>query len=333
MDDALAREITDVVARLTGEAVTVRAARPLAGGASMETLALDLTVGDRDEALVLRRDMAVNMFHGALSRADEFALLDLAHRRGVPCPRPRYLSSPDAPRRWFLMDRRPGESVGRKVVRDPALASGRARLASDLGAALAKVHALPTVAVTLPRPRDGRSPALEAIAQTRESIAALGFTRPSWAYLLRWLEQRAPACEALSVVHGDFRVGNVLVTPAGLEAVIDWEFAHLGDRHEDLAWPTLRDWRFGNDAKSLGGVGELDEFIDAYRAAGGAEVDRGALAWWQVAGNVRWAVMCHAQAERHLSGRDPSVELASLGRKGAEVEWEALRLIDEEERR
>ncbi len=332
MDEALTREVTDAVSLLTGEPVTLRAARPLAGGASMETLALDLTVGDRDEPLVLRRDMAVNMFHGALSRADEFALLDLASRGGVPCPRPRYLSPPTASRRWFLMDRHPGESVGRKVVRDPALAQGRARLAADLGAALAKIHALPLDGATLPRPRDGRSPALEAVAQTRESIAAMGFSRPSWAYLLRWLEARAPACASLSVVHGDFRVGNVLVTPSGLEAVIDWEFAHLGDRHEDLAWPTLRDWRFGADAKTLGGVGELEDFIAAYRAAGGAEVDRGALAWWQVAGNVRWAVMCHAQAERHLSGADPSVELASLGRKGAEVEWEALRLIDEMER-
>lgn len=328
LDPTLAREITDTVALATGKTVSIITAHQLAGGASMETHSIDLRIGDSTEAFVLRRDMATPMISTALDRAREFSLLDLASRHGVACPRPRFLSRPDTPRQWFLMSRHPGESVGRRVVRDPSLALAREHLATDLGVALSKIHALPTGEVNLPTPAVERSPALEAIAQTRAAITALGFTRPSWIYFLRWLELRAPPCTGLSVVHGDFRIGNVLVTPDGLEAVIDWEFSHLGDRHEDLAWITLRDWRFGQDALTVGGVGHLEPFIAAYESQSDTTIDHRALVWWQLTGTVRWAITCHAQSARHLSGFDRSVELAVLGRKAAELELEALHLID-----
>lgn len=171
-----------------------------------------------------------------------------------------------------------------------------------------------------------------ALSVIRDAMEHLAQGNPVAEYGWRWLAGRAPGSSGpLTLIHGDFRVGNLLVTPDRLTGVLDWEFTHVGDPLEDLAWPLVRDWRFGNDALRVGGVGRLDDYLAAYQGATGHTVDRAALRWWEVLGNLRWAVFCHAQAERHLSGQDRSVELASLGRKAAEMEWELLDLIRQEE--
>jgi aminoglycoside phosphotransferase (APT) family kinase protein len=198
-----------------------------------------------------------------------------------------------------------------------------------MGEQLARIHALPIDDVPdLPRPGPGSTGAAMALAMIRDAMDSLARDNPLWEFAHRWLTLRVPAPSGPpTVLHGDFRIGNLLVTPEGLSGVLDWEFAHVGDPLDDLAWPLVRDWRFENDALVVGGVGNLDDYLAAYQRAGGRSVDRDALGWWEIVGNLRWAVFCHSQAERHLSGRDRSVEFASLGRKAAEVEWEVLNLI------
>jgi aminoglycoside phosphotransferase (APT) family kinase protein len=127
-------------------------------------------------------------------------------------------------------------------------------------------------------------------------------------------------------VHGDFRLGNLLVDRSGLVAVLDWELAHLGDPLADLGWFTVRAWRFGG-AGEVAGLGSIDELVDAYENAGGASVDRDALRWWQVMGTLRWGVICMLQASTHLSGASRSVELAAIGRRVCENEYDVLRLL------
>lgn len=314
--------------------VTVREARRLAGGASMETWAVDAEVDGAPARLVLRRDMGANMYAAALARPEEFAVLARAFAAGVRCPRPRWcVEAARAPgaRAFFVMDRVDGESVGRRVVKLPELAAARAGMAREMGRQLAAIHRLGADALPAhARLAAGEGPCERAEREMRSTMDALGRHHPVWEHALRWLTTHRPTTAArgpVALVHGDFRVGNLLVAPAGLAAVIDWEFAHEGDVHEDLAWPQLRDWRFEQDHLRVGGVGTPAELLAGYAEAGGARVDASSLAWWELMGNLRWSVMCHAQAERHLSGRDPSVELASLGRKSAEVEWELLTLL------
>jgi aminoglycoside phosphotransferase (APT) family kinase protein len=230
------------------------------------------------------------------------------------------------------MDRVAGESVGRRVVREPVLAAARLALPAQMGEQLARIHALALDGLDfLPRSIVGQSPAVSAIEKTARQLAALGEPHPVLELALRWLRPRAPACDAPVLVHGDFRVGNLMVGPEGLVGVFDWEFAHVGDPHEDLAWPTVRSWRFGQDHLRLGGVGDPEAFFAAYERHGGRPVDRQAVRFWEVVGNLRWAVGCVAQAHRHLSGQAVSVELASLGRRACEMELELLDLIEAEE--
>ena len=316
----------------TGHDVTIRRTWPLAGGASRETWALQAEFDDATQTLVLRLDMASTMNPQAINRADEFRLLQIAYAHNVQCPRPRWFCDDPAVlgAPFLLMDYVAGESIGPRVVRKPELATARQALPRQMARQLARIHAIDadTLALAfLPRPPAGTSPAQHLVNTLRQSLDALEAHSPGLTAGLRWLEQNQPAPARLHVLHGDFRIGNLIVDEAGLAAVIDWEFAHLGDPVEDVAWPLVRDWRFGNDRLHLGGIGDAEPYLEAYETMTERPLDRAAVTYWEIMGNMKWAVACLFQAERHLSGEDPSVELASLGRRSVEMELELLRLI------
>jgi aminoglycoside phosphotransferase (APT) family kinase protein len=335
--------IKDFPARLEGflaeklsGPVHITGLRQLAGGASRDTWSLDAETPRGRLALVVRRDLGGQILEEALGRDGEFAVLNRAFAAGVLVPAPRWLCMDESllGSPFFVMDRLEGESVGRRVVREPALAVARQVLPGQMGEQLARIHALGYDGLDfLPRPEPGQSPALSALERTARHLHALAEPHPALELAIRWLRPRAPACAEPVLVHGDFRVGNLMVGPAGLVGVFDWEFAHVGDPHEDLAWPCVRSWRFGQDELRLGGVGQPEAFFAAYEAAGGRKVDRAAVQFWEMMGNLRWAVGCIAQAHRHLSGQAPSVEFASLGRRTCEMELELLDLIEQAEGR
>ena len=143
---------------------------------------------------------------------------------------------------------------------------------------------------------------------------------------MRWLGRHRPAAGPRVTVHGDFRLGNFLVGPEGLRGVLDWELAHAGDPAEDIGWLCAPAWRFGGGAE-VGGFGSLDELLDAYRSAGGERMDRDRVHWWQVYATVKWAIICALQASAHLSGATRSVELAAIGRRVCESEWDLFALL------
>ena len=137
-----------------------------------------------------------------------------------------------------------------------------------------------------------------------------------------------PAATEPALVHGDFRNGNFVIGADGIRAVLDWELAHLGDPIEDLGWLCVKSWRFGNADLIAGGFGSLDELIAAYGDASGAAITEDAVRFWVVLGTVKWGVICIGQAFTHLIGAVRSVELAALGRRVAEMEWDLLDLLD-----
>ena len=170
-------------------------------------------------------------------------------------------------------------------------------------------------------------PALEAIAGLRQLLGRLKGNFPAVEFALAWLEKRLPRDERTVLVHGDFRTGNFLVTPEGLAAILDWEFSHYGSPYEDLSWISVRDWRFGRLELPIGGFGARAPFYAAYEEAGGQKVDLNDVLWWEVMGNLRWAVGSVYQGERYLSGEETDLELVAIARRNVEMEFEALRLI------
>jgi aminoglycoside phosphotransferase (APT) family kinase protein len=255
--------------------------------------------------------------------AAEADLVRAAGSVGVPVPEVVAAGADDGfGGSWMVTRRVPGETIARRILRDDAYAGGRAVLAGQCGEALARLHALPVDAA--PELQE-----VDQVAQFREVLDTLGEPHPAFELGFRWLAEHRPPPSGTVVLHGDFRLGNLIVGPDGLQAVIDWELAHLGDPLEDLAWPCVRAWRFGGESP-VGGFGTREDLYGAYEAAGGRAVDPEAARWWEVLGTLKWGVMCIIQAATHLTGQSRSVELAAIGRRVCENEYDLLELIDPE---
>jgi aminoglycoside phosphotransferase (APT) family kinase protein len=300
---------------------------PIPGGASRETWLIE--TGEDGPRYVLRRDPLGA--ESLVSQRQEFELIRLAAEAGVPVPKPLRFE-PEGGRfetAGNLMTHVGGESVAPRILRKPRYEGARARLTQQLGEALARIHSIdPAAAVEVlgDPPADSTLAAIESWEQALETI---GEPLPAVEAGLRWLRANRPEPTEPALVHGDFRLGNFIVDESGLAAVIDWELAHLGDPAEDAGWICIRSWRFGNDERRVAGLGSLDEFLAAYESAGGRRLDRERVRFWEAFGNVKWAVICARQANDHRTGLRPSHELASLGRRVCEPEWDMLELIGE----
>jgi aminoglycoside phosphotransferase (APT) family kinase protein len=243
-------------------------------------------------------------------------VLSAAYEAGVKVPRPvAYIEDLDG-REAFVMERLAGETIGRRIVRMHV----PERLPVQMAEELAKIHALPLEQL----------PFLEeaSIDRLMDELDEIGEPHPAIELGLWWLRENRPPPRPVVVCHGDFRIGNVVVGEDGLAGVLDWEFAHLDDPVRDLAWPLVRAWRFGVGDKRLGGIGDAGPYLERYNELTGLDVRPEELDYWELAGNVSWAIGCLTQAQRHLTGQDRSVELAILGRLGAEVEYEICRLLE-----
>ena len=304
------------LSELLGREVDVSEPVLLAGGASKEAWAVDAD----GEHLLVRRAAVTVMHHHTLSLAQEFAVLEAAYEAGVKVPKPYGYVADLAGREAFAMERLEGETIGRRIVQKDELAEARERLPVQLAEELAKIHAIP--AERLPFLPEAR---LEGMVEELDEVDE---PHPAIELGLWWLRENPPPPRPVVVNHGDFRIGNIVVGPEGLVGVLDWEFVHLDDPVRDMAFSMVRAWRFGVPEKRLGGIGDVEPFVGRYNELTGFEVRPEELDYWEVAGNVAWAIGTLTQAQRHLSGRDRSIELATLGRLSAEVEYEICRLLE-----
>ncbi len=295
---------------------TVADLHRLSGGASRETWAFTL----EGAPLILQRERPGGIRTGG-GMAAEAGLIRAAGAVGVPVAEIVAAGDDDglgAP--WLVAHRVDGETIPRRILRDDEFAAARAALTGQCGAALAALHRVD------PDGLDGLHE-LDQVAQFRDLLDALGEPHPAFEVGLTWLEANRPPSSGRSVVHGDFRHGNLIVGPEGLRAVLDWELAHLGDPMEDLGWLCVRAWRFGGPGP-VGGFGERADLFAAYEGAGGAPVDPEVVRWWEALGTLKWGVMCIIQAATHLTGQTRSVELAAIGRRVCENEYDLLALVD-----
>lgn len=327
MAEGMLTALASALSSLLGTTATVLRAVMIPGGASKEAWSVDVETPSGKLALLVRRAGGGVIHSDTLSLEHEHAVVAAAHAAGVRAPK-TYGYLPDLlGREAFVMERLHGEGIGRRVVTRPELAAARAKLPAQMADELVKIHAM--AAGTLPfLPGGAGTGAERVIARLYHELDALDEPHPAIEYGLRWLRDHPARARGDVVVHGDFRIGNLLIADEGITGVLDWEFCHRGDPVEDLAWPLVRAWRFGVDAMRLGGVGPIDEYLERYNDATGRGVDRESLFFWEVMGNVKWAVGSLTQARRHLSGKERSVELATLGRLAAEVEYEIVDLLE-----
>lgn len=316
--------------------VAVRDLRRLAGGSSREIWAFGAEIdrgGARPDAydLVLRKDPP-GRDEG--ERGLEFRVVRTAFEAGVPVPHPRWsCTEPEVlGSAFYVMDRVEGEALPRRLLRDERYAKTREVLIPQMAEALVAIHAidpdLPALRGLADPAREG-PPAEVELERVRAGIRELApQPHPVLELAYRWLRERLPEAPRRALVHGDFRIGNVMFDEQGLRGVLDWELCKIGDPVEDLGWICTRAWRFGSD-QPAGGIGSREALLAAYAAAGGAEVDPADLLFWEALGTYKVALVFIQQAWVYLSGRYRSLELAAIGRRTVEAEDELLRLMEE----
>lgn len=289
------------------DAVEIRDLKRLTGGASRETWSFDAVLRDgTTRALIARSDRP-----GRGAVTVEAAAISAAARAGVP--EPEIVAIDDS---FIVMERIEGETIPRRILRDEAYADVRQRLASQCGEILARIHSIPVAAV----PGLATHDALEDLTAM---IHAFDDPSPALELGLGWLAEHRPASGGDCLLHGDFRNGNLIVGEDGIRAVLDWELVHRGDPMQDLGYLCVRAWRFGGELP-VGGFGSYEDLLRAYERVSGRAVDREAVRWWEVFGTVWWGGACMLQAWRHLSGSERSVELAAIGRRVWEQEYDVL---------
>jgi aminoglycoside phosphotransferase (APT) family kinase protein len=302
--------------------VRVENLRVLTGGASRATWAFD-AVGDTSRALILRIGPPDEVHAGMELEA---AALTRAAAAGAPVP--HVLVADDSPAAlgnpFLVCDFIGGETIVRRIQRALDDAS-RASLLTQCADALAAIHRADPKGIGLK--------SSDALGEWHAQLDEMGDTTATFEWAFRWLAAHRPPSTPNVLVHGDFRMGNLIVdtdvAPARLAAVLDWELTHTGEVYEDLAWFCIRAWRFGAPRTwGAGGLASVEDFMLAYERASGTTLDRAAMHWWLILSTLRWGVICRYQAERHLSGQTRSVELAAIGRRVCETEFDLLTLLE-----
>jgi aminoglycoside phosphotransferase (APT) family kinase protein len=302
----------------------------LGGGASKEIWGFAVARnGSAPRRFVLRRSP-----HGvggaSLSIPVEFAVMRAAFEAGVRVPEPCWCARDADGNDFCILERIEGEALAPRLFREERYAAARKRMPRQLGELLAPIHRIgvtPELVAALGRPPEGNAAAaaLEQYERIFRAVAVDPF--PVFELAFRYLRSRLPGGGEVRLLHGDYRLGNVMFDESGIVSILDWELAHWGDPLEDLAWTMVRAWRFGRDEYAVAGLGPLEELIAGYEAAGGERVDTERLHWWQFFGNLRWGVITLIQAAPFLHGASGDLEKGVIGRRACEVEAELLNLM------
>jgi aminoglycoside phosphotransferase (APT) family kinase protein len=326
IEDQDGNELSPALASWAGRDASIEGLTRLSGGASKQTWQFDAVgAGGQRTELILRRTAPGRPGEPGDVRREARAL-GLAYHAGLPVPQVLAVSEGGAfGTPGMVLRRIPGETIARKILRDEHYERSRAVLVRQLAEFAAGLHAIGAPA-EFPEP--------DPLAALRSQLdefrgPPLRQHHEVFERALAWLAANPPPPRMPVLLHGDFRLGNLIVGPEGLRAVLDWELTHLGNPAEDLGWLCVKAWRFGA-AGAVAGLGSREELLAAYREAGGADIGLDELRWWEVLGTLRWGVICLSQAWAHLSGAHRSVELAAIGRRVCEQEWDLLLLLEPE---
>jgi aminoglycoside phosphotransferase (APT) family kinase protein len=308
--------IADRLAEVLGEPLDGDVRR-LSSGASRETFAFSTPA---------RGDLVVQIARGGggkiVQPPPQAPLLAAAANAGVPTPRVVAHGEQDdvLGASWAVVEALAGTSDPKAILAGDCVPDAE-QLIDEIAAALASIHRMPTDLA-------GAPPIEDPLALLRAWHDNLGEPHAAFELAFRALESDRPNAARRTLVHGDFRMGNLMVGATGLTGVLDWELTHAGDPVEDLGWLCVPAWRFGRPDRPAAGLATREQLLAAYERHAGATVAATALRWWELYGTVRWGVICVMQAYTHLSGATKSVEHAVIGRRACEVEWDLLELLD-----
>ncbi|MGH8013652.1 MAG: phosphotransferase family protein, partial [Candidatus Binataceae bacterium] len=326
-NEGFTERLRKVIARAIGATATAHDLKRLTGGANKTTWSFDADVGGVPQPLILQIateiEDPVAGFVPGLEPEEDARVIMAAVAAGVPAPHIRaVLETADGLGRGYVTERVSGEALGARIVRDAQYAGARTIMARQCGEILAAIHSVDGTALPFLVYQD----AAAHVAAHRRIVDHYGFRSPALELGLRWAAENAPPATRHTVVHGDFRSGNLIVGPEGVRCVLDWELAQSGDPMQDLGWLCVKTWRFGGTAP-VGGFGSREDLFAAYEHASGYAVDPRRVHFWEAFGNVKWAIDCLRLGARGVE--EIGLERCAIGRRIEEPLWDFFNLIDE----
>ena len=301
----------------------------LTAGASQQTFRLSIERSSGESSLFAMRRAQPGLessSYGQLPPSLEVELLKLAAGGNVPVPEIHYvLVAEDGLGDGYIMEWLEGETMGQRIIKLPELVDARESLAFECGQALARIHALPVSSALSETLRAVSPEAL--VRETWDAYIALDTPQPMIDYTAQWLLSHLPHDSRTTLVHGDFRNGNLMVTPRGIRAVLDWELCHIGDPMRDLGWLCVNSWRFGNRSRPVGGFGKVEDLIVGYESVSNHRVDFDALRFWEGFGSFWWSITTLGMAQTWRTGETPSIERPVIGRRSTEAQMDCVNLL------
>jgi aminoglycoside phosphotransferase (APT) family kinase protein len=314
--------------------ITVGNIARIPGGASRETWSFEArwcedggAAVERD--LIIRRDPPASLLE---SNNDlEFELYSALAGSTIPVPPVHWIERDGTwlDRPFFVMGRLPGSSDARALTRSPEFAEARPAIARHKARILADIHATDIAGIAaLDRPPSPERAASHEIDRWERTMREDTLEpQPVLELALSWLKRHRPAPPArLALVHADYRTGNFLYERDRITGVLDWEMAHAGDPMEDIGWVCVKSWRWAGDDR-VGGLCSRDDFYRLYEEASGTRVDRDAVRFWEVLGNLKLAVIFITGTKAIVQGKTPDLLLALTAFINPSIETEILELI------
>lgn len=325
--EAFRESLAAVLSRAVPEFTALEDARRLTGGASQETWRLSVSAAGESQVLCLRRSVGA-VDAGKVSPRLEALMLQAAGKAGIPVPDVIHvLAAEDDLGEGFLMSWLEGEALGGRITHSRRFADIRPRLARQCGEILARLHNIDLAESGLAEELDTATPE-QLVRATWEQYQGFDTPQPMIDFTARWLLDHLPEATEQTLVHGDFRNGNLMVSEeAGVIGVLDWELAGIGDPLRDLGWICTNSWRFGQPELPVGGFGTLEGLLAGYEAVSGRSVDPGHLHFWIVFGSFWWSVCCLIMGQSYRDGENTSVERPAIGRRASEGQADCVSLL------
>ncbi|MFN0095550.1 MAG: phosphotransferase family protein [Dehalococcoidia bacterium] len=287
MEEAIAQYLRP---RLAAADLVITDLWRIPGGASRETWMFTASWdgGRKRQDFVLRKDPPASLLD--TDRETEYAYYSSFAGTAVPVPVMRWLE-PDGSHLggpFFVMERIHGGETAPATLQTEAYRPAHARVAKRMYETLAAIATFDWTASAIAKVAE--APALDAswereLAHWERIIDENELSpQPIMRAGIRYLRANPPKpAQRISVVHGDYRVGNVMYTLAGeIIGVLDWEMAHLGDPLEDLAWSMNESWQWSNKDGRPGGIVTVEECCRIWSEASGLTVDPESLRWWRI---------------------------------------------------
>ena len=307
--------------------------KKLDGGALHENWICRYLFGDgvfKGEQEFVLRMAPLNKLPQSLTLNQEYELLQFLNERDISVPRVFFLAPPStiSDNEVLLMQALKGTTSPMELLKNAHTSESENTMTRLLGQHLARIHNIEFKAGILKflnKPKV--SPVQQNLVLFEKILDTVLSPLPLLEWAVRWLNKNEPTEQDIRLSHGDLRVGNIMFNNTSLTGILDWEFASWSDPLEDIGWLCARCWRYGNDNKRVGGIGELNDFINGYDEISKRTTNWSKLPYWEILATVKWALIAHQQGQRHLSDRKKRLELLLTGQKADEIEHDILTQI------